>query len=165
MHAIFTRTSVRKFTAQPVEQEKLEKILRAGFAAPSAVNQQPWEFYVVKNHAKIAQLAKASPYAGPAAEAPVVLVIVYRTTGLAAPELATIDCAIATENMWLALTDLGLGGVLLAIAPTPERMAKVHEILGLPPDQQAFALLPVGYPARVHPQQDRYDAAKVHVVE
>ncbi len=42
MNSIFHRTSVRKYTNQPVEQEKIEKILRAGMAAPSAMNQQPW---------------------------------------------------------------------------------------------------------------------------
>ena len=47
MDAIFTRTSVRSYEERPVEAEKIEKILRAAMAAPSAVNQQPWEFYVV----------------------------------------------------------------------------------------------------------------------
>ena len=47
MNSIFTRTSVRKFEDRPVEKEKIEKLLQAGFVAPSAGNQQPWEFYVV----------------------------------------------------------------------------------------------------------------------
>lgn len=47
MNAIFHRTSVRQFQNKPVEEEKIEQILRAAMAAPSAGNQQPWEFYVI----------------------------------------------------------------------------------------------------------------------
>ena len=60
MDAIFERRSIRKYEARPVEQEKIEKLLRAAMAAPSAVNQQPWEFYVVKNHdVKFPQIGRA----------------------------------------------------------------------------------------------------------
>ena len=49
MDAIFHRTSIRKYQEKPVEPEKIEKLLRAAMAAPSAFNQQPWEFYVIRN--------------------------------------------------------------------------------------------------------------------
>ena len=57
MNAIFTRTSVRKFEDRPVEKEKIEKVLQAGFVAPSAGNQQPWEFYVVTKRETIEELS------------------------------------------------------------------------------------------------------------
>ena len=47
MEEIFKRVSIRKYLDKPVEKEKVERILRAGMQAPSAGNQQPWEFYVV----------------------------------------------------------------------------------------------------------------------
>ena len=46
MDAIFKRISVRKYQDRPVEEEKIQQILRAAMAAPSAKNQQPWEFLV-----------------------------------------------------------------------------------------------------------------------
>ena len=46
---IMSRTSVRSFTGMPVEQEKVEMMLRAGIAAPSACNKQPWHFVVINN--------------------------------------------------------------------------------------------------------------------
>ena len=67
MNSIFHRISVRKYTSQPVEKEALLQILRAGMQAPSACNQQPWEFYVVTDPAKIQALAAVTPYAGCAA--------------------------------------------------------------------------------------------------
>ena len=49
MKSIYTRVSIRKYQDRPVEKEKTEAILRAAMQAPSAGNQQPWEFYVVTN--------------------------------------------------------------------------------------------------------------------
>ena len=164
MNAIFTRTSVRKFEDRPVEKEKIENVLQAGFVAPSAGNQQPWEFYVVTKREMIEELSRTSPYAVAAAKAPVVLVIAARTDVIF-PTITDIDCAIATENLWLELEELGLGGVMMAIAPVPERMEAVKNILDLPENQYAFALLPFGYPVGKKPQGDRCDAKKIHWVE
>lgn len=78
MNSIFHRTSVRKYTNQPVEQEKIEKILRAGMAAPSAMNQQPWEFYVVENKEVLKKLSKCSQYAGSVEKSAVTFVVCYK---------------------------------------------------------------------------------------
>lgn len=64
MDAIFTRTSVRAYADRPVEPEKLERLLRASMAAPSARNQQPWEFYVTTDRARLQALSGCSPYVG-----------------------------------------------------------------------------------------------------
>ena len=47
LDAILTRTSVRSYEEKSIEKEKVEKLLRAGMAAPSAVNKQPWHFVVI----------------------------------------------------------------------------------------------------------------------
>ena len=65
MNSIFHRISVRKYEDRPVEKEKIMEILRAGMQAPSACNQQPWEFYVVTDKEKIQKLSKVTPYTGP----------------------------------------------------------------------------------------------------
>ena len=112
----------------------------------------------------IEALAKTSPYAVSAAKAPVVLVIAARKDVIF-PGITDIDCAIATENLWLELEELGLGGVMMAVSPVPDRIEKVGKILNLPDNQYAFALLPFGYPVGKKPQVDRYDAKKIHWVE
>ena len=63
MKEIFHRVSVRKFEDRAVESDKVEQILRAAMAAPSAGNQQPWDFYVVTSREKLHALAQVSPYA------------------------------------------------------------------------------------------------------
>ena len=107
MNAIFHRISIRKFKKQPVEEDKILQILRAGMQAPSACNQQPWEFYVVTAPDKIQKLSQVTPYAGCAAGAPVVIVPVYRKENLPALPMVPIDMGIALENTWLE-TDVSL---------------------------------------------------------
>ncbi|MBO6129636.1 MAG: nitroreductase family protein [Pseudobutyrivibrio sp.] len=165
MKEIFERVSIRKYQDKPVEKEKIEQILKAAMAAPSAGNQQPWEFYVVTNKEKIKALSECSPYSGCAKDAPAVLVPCYRTEGLMFPEFDTIDLAIATENAWLEITSLGLGGVWLAVAPVADRIEKADAVLGLGDNLHAYALLPFGYQAETRTQQDRYDESRIHWVE
>ena len=71
MANLFTRVSIRKFQDKKIEKKDLEYILRAAMAAPSAGNQQPWEFYVVENREVLKQLGESSPFSAPAGKAPV----------------------------------------------------------------------------------------------
>ena len=141
------------------------QILRAGMQAPSACNQQPWEFYVVTNPEKIKALSKATPYAGCAASAPVVIVPVYRKEGLIAPDFAQIDLSIAQENMWLETDAQGLGGVWIGIAPMEEQMEEVHKLLELPKEVAVFSLFALGYPAESRAQEDRFHPERIHFLE
>lgn len=162
MREIYKRVSIRKYRDEAVEMEKIEKLLRAAMAAPSAGNQQPWEFYVVTDREMLEKLSKVSPYALCTKNAPAAIVSVYRTE-LWAPAYAQIDMSIAMENLWLSCGELGLGGVWLGIAPIEERMKAVEEIVGIPEGQRAFAVFPLGYPAEKREQQDRFDPARIHV--
>ena len=98
MNSIYHRVSVRKYQDKPVEREKIVAILRAAMQAPSAGNQQPWEFYVVTKRALIEKLATVSPYAGCTKGAPAVIVAAYREDCMM-PEYAQIDLSIAMENL------------------------------------------------------------------
>lgn len=79
MNEIFKRVSIRSFEERAVEEEKITQILRAAMQAPSAGNQQPWEFFVVRDKEKIKALSKISQYAACAENAPLVIVPCYRT--------------------------------------------------------------------------------------
>ena len=164
MNPIYTRVSIRKYQDRPVEKEKTMAILRAAMQAPSAANQQPWEFFVVTNRAKLAALSEVSPYAGMTKNAPIAIVAAYRKD-CRVPDYAQIDMSIAMENLWLETSMQGLGGVWLGIAPQEERMTAVEEIIGLPETMRAFAIFPYGYPAEEKPQEDRFDESRIHFVE
>ena len=86
MNAIYLRSSVRQYTDEPVDIRDIEKLMRAAMAAPSAVNQQPWEFYIARDETTRLALAASSPYGTPAKLAPCVIVARQRTEGLRAPQ-------------------------------------------------------------------------------
>ena len=163
MNEIFTRRSVRKFLPTMVEDEKIELLLRAGIAAPSMGNQQPWEFYVVKNKETIEKLSKTSPYASCCASAPLTFVACYRIN-CRMPEYVHIDMSASVENLLLEADSLGLGAVWLGIAPLKERMDAVREVLNIPENLEAFAIIACGYPESVRPQQNRFDKDRIHYV-
>ena len=164
MNSIYHRVSIRKYQNKPIEKEKILAILKAAMQAPSATNQQPWEFYVVTNREKLIALADSNPYASACKEAPCAIVAVYRKD-CRIPSFAQIDLSIAMENLWLETDAQGLGGVWLGIAPQEERMKAVEEILDLPDTVRAFAIFPYGYPAEERKQQDRFDPERIHYVE
>lgn len=163
MNCIFHRTSIRKYLERPVEREKVEEMLRAAMAAPSATNQQPWEYYVVTKKEIIEQLSLASPYAGCIKAAPLVFVACYRKE-LRVPQYAHIDMSASVENLLLEADELGLGAVWIGTAPEEERMRRVREIIGLPQQLEAFAVIGCGYPAEEKTQQNRYEECRVHYI-
>ena len=161
MADLFHRVSIRKYQEKKVEPEKLDYILRASMAAPSACNQQPWEFYVVTDRQTLKDLADASPYGAFTADAAAAIVCCYRTD-VRVPQFCEIDCAICMENIWLATDSLGLGGTWIGIAPLADRMAAVEKILDIPENLRAFALFPLGHPAEEKAQQDRFEESRIH---
>lgn len=163
MNTIFKRRSVRKFKEMAVENEKIELLLKAGMAAPSAGNQQPWEFYVVKDKDFLKKLAKASPYAGCIEKAPMAIVLCARNN-ISMPEYSNIDMSAAAENILLEAVELDLGAVWLGMAPIKERMERVREILALPDSLTAFAIIPIGYAFDSREAANRFDASRVHYV-
>jgi nitroreductase len=163
MNEIFHRTSIRKYLDKEVENEKLQLLLKAAMAAPSAKNQQPWEFYIVTDKSVIAELSGTSPYASFTKDAAAMIVPCFRVN-CSVPEYAQIDLSIATENILLEADSLGLGACWIGTAPQEERMTAVEKVLSIPPELRAFAIVSIGYPAEEKKQQDRFDVNRVHVV-
>lgn len=157
------RVSIRKYEDRPVEEEKIRDILRAAMMAPSAANQQPWEFYVVTDKKVIEALSKISPYAACAGTAPAVIVTAYRED-VKFPQYTQIDMALCAENMWLEAAAQDLGMVFLGTAPDPVRMKAAAEAIGLPGNLKVFGVFPLGYPAEEKEQEDRFRPDRIHYI-
>ncbi len=164
MNAIFKRTSVRTYQMKPVEDEKIEMLMKAAMAAPSAGNQQPWEFYVITDPKKLEELAGSSPYAGCVKGAPLAIVSCYRKEAKM-PQCVELDLSACTENILLEAEEQGLGAVWLGIAPVKERMEGVRQILEIPDHLEAFAIISCGYPLKEAEQQNRFEEARIHYVK
>ena len=167
MNEIFARRSIRNFLPTMVEDEKIEQLLRAAMAAPSAGNQQPWEFYVVRDKRVIQDLSHCSPYAGCAAGASLAIVVCSRDENMRFPAFINLDLSAAVENILLEAVHLDLGAVWLGVAPYKAREVLVRRSLGVPQGLTPFAIVAMGYPqatAEEKPREDRYDPSRVHYV-
>ncbi len=147
LQQIANRASVRAFTTQAVEHSKIEELLKAAMAAPSAGNQQPWEFYVTESPSMREQLAACSPYAKPCLAAPVVIVPCMKTADVRFPDYAPQDVSAAIENLLIECVNQDLGAVWMGIAPREDRIAAAQEVLKTPAGLVPFAFIAVGYPA------------------
>lgn len=162
MNEIFTRRSIRKYADKPVEQEKIERLLKAAMQAPSAGNQQPWEFIVVQDKGRLEQLSQTSLYSGPVKTAPLAIVVLANKSSMKFPENWQMDLSAATENLLLEAVHLGLGAVWLGVAPIAERMEHICKLFALPDYVQPFALLSIGYPQDENKFVDRFKSDRVH---
>ena len=164
MNSLFTRRSVREFRDWPVEREKLMILLKAAMQAPSAANQQPWEFLVVTDREMLRKLSGTSQYSRCLEKAGAAVVVLKNENHLLWPDSADQDLSAATMALLLAATELGLGGVWLGIAPYQERMEYVKVTAGLPEGISPFSIVALGYPLQPQANHEinRYRPEKIH---
>lgn len=156
---ILKRTSVRSYEDRAVESEKVEKLLRAGMAAPTAVNKQPWHFIVITDKNQLLKLSEANPNAGMAAKAPLAIVVcgdMDKALEGDAREFWVQDCSAATENILLAATGMGLGAVWTGTYPSKERWAAVADVLRLPETLIPLNTIVIGYPDTEPTPKDKW---------
>ena len=163
---IASRTSIRKFDpSKPVSDADIEKLLKAGMSAPSAMDRRPWEFIVVRDKAKLAALGSRLPYSrcGNWAQAAIV-VCGNLDNGLPGrgKEYWIHDCSAATMNILLAAKGLGLGAVWTGVYPGEDRVAVVREVLSIPEGHAPLNVIPLGYPAENPTPKDKWNPAKIH---
>ena len=139
------RRSIRRYKPQPVENEKLNRVLEAGRLAPSAANRQPCHFIVVTDQS-LREALRASYNQSWFVNAPVILVVCAKTDTAwvrrDGEEYWKVDGAIALQNMVLCATEEGLGTCwIAAFSEEPAR-----RILNLPQNVRIVAMTPLGYP-------------------
>ncbi|RLB76069.1 MAG: nitroreductase [Deltaproteobacteria bacterium] len=150
------RRSIRGYKPDPVPEGLLHEILQAGNLAPTAKNLQPFHFIVVRDPAKLDELAAAYPRPF-FREAPVAIVICtepakgWTRDRYDGKNYCEVDAAIAIDHMTLAAAELGLGTCWIgAFDPV-----KVTESMGLPEGIEPIAMLSLGYPNEVGREKTR----------
>ncbi len=159
MDVINNRRSIRKYLDKAVEMSKIEKIIRAGMQAPSAGNQQVWEFIIVTNRETLSKISQMSPYSSMVANSAFALVLLANVEKCIFPDFWQQDLASCSQTILLEIVNQGLGGVWLGVAPLEERMTYLSNLLQLPDKLKAFSVIPVGYPAEDQENKfiDRYN--------
>ena len=160
---IFKRRSIRKYTEQKVARETLIDLLKAGMAAPTACNNQPWEFVVVDEVSVLDQL-RAGLHHGKY-NTPAAIIVCHNPKIGKNPDCDQFwvqDCSAAVENIFIAAAGMGLGTVWLGVYPKPDTIEMVRGIAGLPEHVTPLAVLYVGYPAEIKEPRTQYEEARVH---
>jgi len=160
---IMSRYSVRSYTGELVPQEQIVELIKAGMAAPSGMNQQPWSFVVVTDKDVMDAM---TPWGADTWKAAGTVIVVCGKTTMgdkdAANPLWMLDCSAAAENILLAAKAMGLGAVWNAAYPFDEVCNQVAATLGLPENVKPLAVIPVGYEQGSEEPKDKFDSAKIH---
>lgn len=163
-NTILTRASVRSYLDKPVEDEKIEMLLRAGMAAPSAVNAQPWHFIVVKNPDTLGKIAELTPNASMAKDAPLAIVVCGDMDKEKDDKVRPFwiqDTSAATENILLQAHAMGLGAVWTGTYPSEERCKAIATLLKLPKNIIPLNTIVIGYPKGYTAPKDKWKPENV----
>lgn len=150
LNNIATRTSIRDYESRPIEREKVEKMLHAAMAAPTAMNKQPWHFIVVDKRETLDAMAEASPNAKMLTKAPLAIVVcgnMDKAIEGKGRDFWIQDASAATENLLLAAHAMGLGAVWTGVYPSEERVDALRLLFSLPDNIVPLATVVIGYPA------------------
>ena len=161
---IMTRTSIRQFTDEPIGKDTLDQIVKAGMAAPSAVNAQPWAFVVVTDKNVLNALNEIKPWFNlkTATAAIVVCGDMNKAMEGTGREYWVQDCSAATENILLAAHAYGLGAVWCGVYPNPEIVPGVSKVLSLPDSIIPLNVITMGYPAENPEPKDKFKKENIH---
>lgn len=163
---IMTRTSVRKYKPEPVNDSIITNILKAGMAAPTAANQQAWHFVVITNQELKDTISASFRWTKMVRDCAFAVVVCGDMDKLFDGDhenggFWTLDCSAASENMLLAAHALGLGGVWCGIYPEEDRIATLSGILNLPSNLRPINILSFGYPVAEAVPKNKWDPSKV----
>ena len=152
---IATRHSTRSFSHLPLPREVIEKIIDAGRFAPTARNEQNWEFIVVTTPERLKAIARHAITGPFIAEAQACVIVVCREG-----KYFLEDGCAATENILLAATALGVGSCWVAGDKKPYCLP-IGELTGIPDGYRIVAIIALGYPAKPEGPTDKRPLAEM----
>lgn len=162
MEAILSRRSIRRYTGEPVPEEVIRELLEAAMSAPSASNEQPWQFVIIDDRRILDEIPGFHPYAHMLKEASWAIAVCGDMNLETVRGFWVQDCSAATQNILIAANAKGLGAVWLGVYPHESRAKTVQKLLGLPEQVIPLCLISIGYPAEQKPPANRYSESRVH---
>ncbi|MFA6372723.1 MAG: nitroreductase family protein [Methanothrix sp.] len=162
LQAIKTRRSIRKFLDKPVSRDMLREILEAAMFAPSAGNEQPWQFIVLDDREFLDEVPNICATASMCRQSPLAILVCGDSSLEKYPGFWIEDCSAAVENLLLAAHAQGLGAVWTGVYPMNDRVEALRRRLALPKEITPFALVALGYPNEAPATPKRYREERVH---
>ncbi len=161
---ILTRTSVRRFNAAPIGTDTLETLLKAGMAAPTAINAQPWGFVLVTEREVLDSLMNVHPYSNLETASAAIVVCGDMDKAIDGPgrDYWIQDCSAASENILLAAHAFGLGAVWCGVYPDSKRIPDVKRVLGIPESVMPLNIITIGHPAAASTPKNKWNPENIH---
>ncbi len=162
---ILNRKSVREFTGKMLTNETLDTLAKAGMAAPSAMNKQPWVFILINDRKTLNLMADSLPSAKMLYKAGGAIVVCGdQKKNIAGNELFWVeDCAAASQNILIAVESLEMGAVWTGVFPDNKKMATVRTILEIPSDVIPLNVIAIGYPSGKDVPKNKYKKENIHL--
>lgn len=151
-----SRRSVRQYKAQPVEQEKIDYMLRCALMSPSSKRTNPWEFVVVRDEAKLRAMEGCRTYGSGMFKTAMAAIVVALDTTLSDTWMA--DGAIAAEHLLLAAEEQGLGACWCQVYQREGAEELIRSLCGIPDDRTVLCVISIGYKDE---ERKPYDPAKL----
>lgn len=163
------RRSIRKYTEQPVEPEKIQQLVQAALMSPAGKRLNPWEFVVVTDHDMLTAMAGCRTYGSTMLTGSPLGIVVCADPSVS--DTWKFDCAIAAENILLAAEDLGLGACWVQVyerwvkdesGETAEEL--IRRLLSIPENMSVVCIVSIGYKneERKPRELDKLQYEKVH---
>jgi nitroreductase len=174
LSVIYSRKSVRNYTDEAVNKDDVIGLVRAGMAAPSAVDRRPWAFVAVTERATLDRLSKTTPFSSMLKKAGAAIVVCgIPMKSLVKMKLINLvsgvsndywvqDCSAATENILLAAEAKGLGAVWIGIHPVEAKVDTVRKILSIPDSVTPLNIISIGHPAGKEKPKNKFDSKNIH---
>lgn len=162
--AISQRRSIRKYTGEAIDRDKLMQLVKAGMAAPTSRDTRHFRFVIVDEQSVVEKLTVGLPNAKMLADAKHAIIVASDLSvayGGFEIDYWLQDGSAAAENVLLAAHDLGLGACWTGVHPREERVAHVKEVLGLPENVRPVCVIVVGVPTGENKPRDKFDPAHV----
>jgi nitroreductase len=163
LQMILSRRSIRQYAPEPVPDNLVDELLHAAMSAPSAGNQQPWHFVIIRERQTLDAIPLFHPHSEMVKSAGIAILVCGDMDLDKNRGYWVQDCSAATQNLLLAAHAQGLGAVWVGVYPREKRVAEFQKLLQIPQEVIPFALVPLGYPAETKPPSNRYDPSRVHL--
>jgi nitroreductase len=164
---MLTRRSVRDFKdpeEYPLPDDLPKKLIVCGTSAPSACNQQPWLFVVIKDRDLLSALSKENMHGRMLDKAGFAIAVCFDDSEKPYPQLVIDDCAAATQNILLAAHEFGYGAVWLGIHHDEKKLESTRRILKIPGNVTVMSIVAVGTVKTMPPfKRGNYPPERTHI--
>lgn len=160
-NALLNRRSIRKYSDKELPNGVIDYLLKSAMYAPSAMNNQAWQFVVVNQREKLDDIFKIIPQE--MLKSAKAAILVCGDFNLEKNiDYIQQNCSAATQNILLAAHGLGLGSCWIGVYPVKETISGLQKLFNLPEYVIPITLVSLGYPAENPVAEERYKGEKVH---